>query len=230
MPITFDRHDHWVHLPVPGAYPLVVNLVISQVRLAKILVDGGSALDIIFASTLESMGYDITSLVPSDQAFYDITPGTGSTPVSWVTMPITFGTRKNYRTEYVNFEVTEFKTSYHAILGRPSLAKFMTIPNHMYLLLKMRLPRGVLSVYKDLQTSYSCEAENIKLSNTLERSRNAVLIAQAAKKFLAEQQQIPSKESTSESQLAPAVETKTIALRDDEPHKTAVIGASLDPA
>ena len=65
-PITFDRCDHWVHLPRPGAYPLVVSSVVSQVRLAKVLVDGGSALDVIFASTLQSMGYDMPSLVLSD--------------------------------------------------------------------------------------------------------------------------------------------------------------------
>ena len=69
-------------------------------------------------------------------------------------MPVTFGTRDNYRTEYVKFEVVEFETSYHAILGRPSLAKFMAIPNHTYLILKMPAPKGVLSVYGDLQTSY----------------------------------------------------------------------------
>jgi uncharacterized membrane-anchored protein len=78
--------------------------------------------------------------------------------------------------------------------------------------------------------SYACEAENIKVSNTLERSKNAVLVAQAAKNLSADQQQILAKESTSESQLVPAVATKTIILRDDEPHKTAVIGANLDPA
>ena len=97
-PITFDRRDHWVHLPRPGAYPLVVSPVVSQVRLAKVLVDGGSALDIIIASTLQSMGYDKASLVPSDQAFYGIIPGARSTPVSRVTLPITFGTYDNYRT------------------------------------------------------------------------------------------------------------------------------------
>ena len=64
-PITFDRRDHWVQLPRPGAYPLMVSPVVSQVQ---VLVDGGSALDIIFASTLQSMGYDMASLVPSDQA------------------------------------------------------------------------------------------------------------------------------------------------------------------
>ena len=89
----------------------------NQVRLAKVLVDGGSALDIIFSSTWENMGYDMTSLVPSDQAFHGIIPGAGSTPVGRATLPVTFGTRDNYRTKYVNFEVAEFETSYHAILG-----------------------------------------------------------------------------------------------------------------
>ncbi|XP_039797577.1 uncharacterized protein LOC120662510 [Panicum virgatum] len=141
--------------------------MVSQVRLAKVLVDGGSTLDIIFASTLESMGYDMTTLVPSDQSFYGIIPGARSTPIGRVTLPVTFGTR-NYRTEYANFEVAEFETSFHTILERPSLAKFKAIPNHTYLLLKMPAPKGVLSVYGDLQTSYACEAENIKLSDTLE--------------------------------------------------------------
>jgi len=57
-----------------------------------------------------------------------------------------------------------------------------------------------------------------------------VLVAQAAKNLPADQQHIPAKESTSESQLTPAVATKTIVLRDDELHKTAVIEASLDSA
>ena len=94
----------------------------------------------------------------------------------------------------------------------------------------MPAPKGVLSVYGDLQNSYACEAKNIELSDTLERSKNTVLVAQAAKNLSVDQQQIPAKESTSESQLTPAVATKTIILRDDEPHKTAVIGASLDSA
>ena len=106
--------------------------------------------------------------------------------VGRATLPVTFGTRDNYRTEYINFEVAKFETSYHAIRGRPSLAKFMAIPNHIYLLLKMPAPKGVLSVYGDLQTSYASEAKNIELSDTLERSRNPVLVAQAAKNLPAD--------------------------------------------
>jgi len=211
-PFTFDLRDHWVHLLRTGTYPLVVSPVVSQIHLAKVFIDGGSALYIFVASTLESMGYDMTTLVPCDQAFYGFIPGAGSTPIGRDTLPVTFGTRDNYPNEYVNFEVAEFKTSYHAILGRPSLAKFMAIANHTYLVLKLPAPKRVLSVYGDLQTSYACEAKNIELSDTLERSKNSVLVAQAAKSLPTDQQQILTKELTSESQLAPAVATKTIIL------------------
>ena len=170
IPITFDRCDHWVHLPRLGAYPLVVNSVIHQIRLARVLIDGGGTLNIIFAKTLEDMGFDMTKLVPLDKAFYDIITSAGSTSVGKVTLPVTFGTRDNYRTESIIFEVAPFETSYHAIHGRQALAKFMAIPNHTYLLLKMLAPNGVLSICNDIQMSHSCETENISIAEAMERS------------------------------------------------------------
>jgi hypothetical protein len=139
---------------------------------ARVLIDGGSALNIIFTITLEDMGFDMIKLVPSDQAFYGITPGTGSTLASMVTLPVTFGTRDNYRTESIIFEVASFETSYHAILGRPALAKFMAIPNHTYLLLKMSAPNRVPSIRGDIQMSHSCKTENINTAEAMARSSN----------------------------------------------------------
>jgi hypothetical protein len=50
-----------------------------------------------------------------------------------VVLPVTFGeTRENYYTEYIKFEVADFETSYHAILGRPAIAKFMAGPHYTY--------------------------------------------------------------------------------------------------
>jgi hypothetical protein len=31
---------------------------------------------------------------------------------------------------YIKFEVADFETSYHAILGRPAIAKFMAVPHY----------------------------------------------------------------------------------------------------
>ncbi|XP_039786431.1 uncharacterized protein LOC120652623 [Panicum virgatum] len=182
-----------------GAYPLVVNPVIRQIRLARVLIDGGSALNINFAKILEDMGFDMTELVPLDQAFYGVIPGAGSTPVGKVTLPVTFGTRDNYRTESIIFEVAPFETSYHAILGRPALAKFMAIPNHTYLLLKMLAPNVVLSIRGDIQTSHSYETENINTDEAMERSNNQALVTQAAKDLAKDQLQIPSNDSASGS-------------------------------
>jgi hypothetical protein len=49
--------------------------------------------------------YDMISLVPTQEAFYWIIPGSGSTPIGQVTLPVTFGTQENYRTEHLHFKV-----------------------------------------------------------------------------------------------------------------------------
>jgi hypothetical protein len=57
-PITFDQDDHPDYVPNPGRYPLVVDPVIGNTRLSKVLMDGGSSLNIIYAETLELLGVD----------------------------------------------------------------------------------------------------------------------------------------------------------------------------
>jgi hypothetical protein len=48
-PITFDQGDHPDCVPSPGRYPLVVDPIIGNARLTKVLMDGGSSLNIIYA-------------------------------------------------------------------------------------------------------------------------------------------------------------------------------------
>jgi hypothetical protein len=51
-PITFDQGDHPDRVSSPGKYPLVVDPVIDNIRLTKVLMDGGSSLNIIYVETL----------------------------------------------------------------------------------------------------------------------------------------------------------------------------------
>jgi hypothetical protein len=112
--------------------------VVVEVKLTRVLINGGSGLNLIFASILRKMGLDLTDmLVPSESPFYGIVPGNAAHPFGTVVLLVTFGTRENYRTEFIKFEVANFESSYHAILGRPALAKFMAVPHYVYLLLKM---------------------------------------------------------------------------------------------
>jgi hypothetical protein len=45
--ITFSREDHMNRIPNPGQYPLVVDTVIGNARFSKVLMDGGSSLNIL---------------------------------------------------------------------------------------------------------------------------------------------------------------------------------------
>jgi hypothetical protein len=45
--ITFSREDHPNHIPNPGQYPLVVDPVSGNARFSKVLMDGGSSLNIL---------------------------------------------------------------------------------------------------------------------------------------------------------------------------------------
>jgi hypothetical protein len=138
VPISFSCDDQWTSFSEPGKFPLVLHPVVAEVRLIKVLIDGGSGLNLIFTSTLQKMGLDLMDLlVPSKSPFYGIVLGNVVHPLGTVVLPVTFGTRENYRTEFIKFEVANFESSYHTILGRPALAKFMAVPHYVYLLLKM---------------------------------------------------------------------------------------------
>ena len=70
----------------------------------------------------------------------------------------------NFHVEHINFYVADFNTAYHAILGRPALAKFMAILHYAYLVLKMPSPIGVLALWANLSMAYACETESLSLT------------------------------------------------------------------
>ena len=72
--------------------------------------------------------------------------------------------------------------SYHAIFSWLMMDRFMAIPNHTYLILKMPAPNGVLSIYGDVETSYKCDTEAVQLAETLEYSANATMMLAESKK------------------------------------------------
>ena len=80
-PITFSRADQWADIPYLGRFPLVLDPIISNVRFKKVLIDGGSALNILFAGALTELGLTKDDLVPIDSPFWGIVPGIASQPL-----------------------------------------------------------------------------------------------------------------------------------------------------
>jgi hypothetical protein len=68
-PITFTRADQWLNFDHPGKYPLLVDPVIRESRVKKVLVDGGSSINVTFPRTLLGLGVALKELHESDTPF-----------------------------------------------------------------------------------------------------------------------------------------------------------------
>jgi len=51
-PITFSRADQWSDIPYLGHFPLVLDPIIKDVCFQKVLIDGGSTLNILFTGSM----------------------------------------------------------------------------------------------------------------------------------------------------------------------------------
>jgi hypothetical protein len=177
--------------------------------------------------TLKRMKLDITNMITrSTSPFYDIVLGNTAIPLDSMVLLVTFGTWVNYRTKYIKFEVADFKTTYHAILCRLDLAKFMAIPHYVYLVLKMPSPDGVLTLQGDLKISYDCGTEAVELATTNQVPNMMMEIFAASEKLTPTELEIPEKTDTSNKpQPTEEVQVKAIDLATGNSSKTTMIGA-----
>jgi hypothetical protein len=108
------------------------------------------------------------------------------------------------------------------------LAKFMAIPHHTYLIMKMPAPNGILSVLGDIMVSYNCESATVELSKDLAiKDAATVLVAQAAK-VNQTTLKIPEQKRTNTA-LDPSPTIKKVCLGLPDASKEIVIGADLNP-
>ena len=77
--------------------------------------------------------------------------------------------------------VADFDGTYHAILGHPSLTKFMVVPHYSYLVLKMPTEKRVLTIRGNIYTTYTYEEERFKVIEAIDLSiRMAETVSQAS--------------------------------------------------
>jgi hypothetical protein len=55
-PITFTRADQWLNFDHPGKYPLLIDQMIQESRVKKVLVGRGSSINVTFPQTLLGLG------------------------------------------------------------------------------------------------------------------------------------------------------------------------------
>jgi hypothetical protein len=103
-------------------------------------------------------------LKPTDYSFHGIVPGSANYPLGRIALNVCFGNRQNYKREKLDFEVMDWPSQYHAILGRPAFSRFMAVPHYTYLVLKMPGPRGIITVKGSFELLDLCDKEFYKMA------------------------------------------------------------------
>lgn len=75
-----------------GKYPQLFDPVIQERRVKKVLVVGGSNINVTFPRMLQALGIPTTDLIMSDTAFFNIIPSEGEFPLGHLYMSMTFST------------------------------------------------------------------------------------------------------------------------------------------
>ena len=157
QPIVWSREDHPGEINEGGKLALVVAPQVAGYKLSKILMDGGSSINILYYETFKRMNLQEKQLHPSRTTFHGVVPGVSAQPLGRINLEVAFGTQSNFRSEYVWFEVVDLQSPYHALFGREAFAKFMARPCYVYLKLKMPGPKGVITIDGNKEIAQECE-------------------------------------------------------------------------
>src|ERR1041384_6321141 len=163
--ITFSQNDHPPAVPRPEHAPLVLSAQIGCYDMDRVFMDGGSSLNIIFTSTLHKMLIPRSVWNKSGTTIHDVVPGEAATSLGTIELDVIFGNKRNFARQVLKFEVLDWQSQYHVILGRPAFAQFMAVPHYAYLKLKMVGPAGVITVNGSFTKSDQCDRDFQKVSD-----------------------------------------------------------------
>ncbi|KAG8633903.1 hypothetical protein MANES_18G146801v8 [Manihot esculenta] len=209
--ITFSLKDaQGVQMPHDDA--LVIEAVIHNYRVKKILVDDGSKVNLLPYRVFQHMG------IPEEQLVRDQAPikGIGGVPVpveGKVKLALTLGEAPKNRTHYAVFLVVKLPLSYNAILGRPALFDFEAVTSIRYLAMKFPTEAGV-GVVRGSQE----EARAVYLATVAE-------LSSAGEKLDSEVLEVRDEEK--EAKTEPVGELETFPLSEAETDKVLSLNAGL---
>ena len=133
-------------------------------------MDGGSSLNLLYQDTVRKMGIDPSRIKPTKTAFKGVIPGVEANCTGSVTLEVVFGSRDNFRSKELIFDIVPFRSGYHTLLGQSAFAKFNAVPHYAYLKLKMLGPRGVITVNGNTECSLRTEEHTAALAAEVQSS------------------------------------------------------------
>ncbi|CAA7021712.1 unnamed protein product [Microthlaspi erraticum] len=145
-------------LDTPHLDPLVVTLQIHDCDVAKILIDTGSTVNLIFKETLDRMGVEEKSIKPTAR------PLTGFTAehvysCGTVRLPVYIGGIS----KLMKFVVMDKPAIYNAILGMAWLQEMKAVISTFHQCMKFPTPSGIFTLRGNQRVTRSCFLQERRL-------------------------------------------------------------------
>ncbi|CAL8991189.1 unnamed protein product, partial [Prunus brigantina] len=142
-PIVFTSDDGYTSQP--HSDPVVITVGIANCDVNRVLIDGGSSANIIFATVFDELGIGRALLDKTTPPLFAF-GGARVQPLGNIHLPLTIGECPRQATTVAHFVVVDCPTTYNVILGRPALTDLGLTISYRTLTLKFRTPHGVGAV------------------------------------------------------------------------------------
>ncbi|VFQ79160.1 unnamed protein product [Cuscuta campestris] len=159
-PIVFTDRD----LPPTGEDhndPLVITMDINGVDVARVLVDTGSSVNILYLETFQKLRLCRTQLEPLKTPLSGFTGDTVEAEGS-IVLPVELGSGEKTVWKKMRFIVVDIKCVHNAILGRPGINKVGAVISMPHLCMKFHTPE------------YEALAGGLRLAQALKISRVSI--------------------------------------------------------
>ncbi|GKV17115.1 hypothetical protein SLEP1_g27658 [Rubroshorea leprosula] len=227
QPITFTSADLDT-VVTPHNDPLVTFVMINNCEVQRVLVDTGSAPDIMYFHCFESLGLDPTLLQKYDGPIYGF--NNQPVPVEGVlTLHVAFGSGRTYVTPSVWFLVVKMASSFNIVIGRPTLTEIRAVVSQSHLCMKFPTPMGIATLRGNQEVARHCY-----IISVTQPMKDKAQTPEAIPQQISDNQQVMGVEIVDnrpedETRAAPVEDVEEVLVDDKDPSQKTQIGTRLNP-
>ncbi|KAJ4713136.1 Retrovirus-related Pol polyprotein from transposon 17.6 [Melia azedarach] len=204
-PIMFTDEDTR-DVVYPHDDTMVVTMKIASKDVARILIDTGSSVDILFKEAFNKLGLNSARMQQVTTPLSGFM-GDQLMPSGSITLPVTLGEDPSQLITMVDFVVVDHPSSYNVILGRPFLMATRGVVSTYHLKLKFPVGNQVGVVKGDQLTARRCYASSVGRCNQVST--------------------LDPRVSEVEQRGEPVEELEAIPVCEDDPTKVVKVGTQL---
>ncbi|KAK3161145.1 hypothetical protein QOZ80_1BG0072700 [Eleusine coracana subsp. coracana] len=142
--------------------------------------------------------------------------------------PDAYTSKRKQKIERIFFQVADFESAYHAIIGRPAMVRFMAVPHYPYLTLKMLSPNRIISLHSGLRNSFDCDVQSCEMATKQLMLSDQKEIQKAVGIEEQTGTEVPTKKPTKDKIQTDDIQTKEILLDPEDPDKVTYARVNFD--